>query len=106
MIEILRYINHISFRIEKIVIWSNKDLLSKLPENKLIEKVHYEVFEKNLVFRTIWQFTRLRLDAENKSAQFYMFPEVIICLSFLQLLRCVVTCYLLRKKNSGDMDFQ
>ena len=43
------------FGFSKVIIWSVKSTLNKIEDRPWLEKVHLSVFEKNLVFRVLWQ---------------------------------------------------
>jgi len=80
--EILNNLNPNEFNIEKIVIWSNKNTLYKLPDKNFIKKVVVPALEKNLLFRLGWQILRLKKNAQNEKCDVLFVPGGIFLSTF------------------------
>ena len=59
---------------EKVIIWSKRTTLNDLPDFDWIEKRHSPYFEKNLVFRVLWQKFKLRNELKLSGVNLLFLP--------------------------------
>lgn len=65
IINILKHFNYKNSKFKKIIIWANNELLSQIPNNKII-KIHFPIFEKFFFYRIIWQFFFFKKEIKKK----------------------------------------
>jgi len=59
---------------KKIIVWGNSSTLSQMPESSWLQKINPTIINKNIFFRSFWQFFILRRQAKVNKCNILLIP--------------------------------
>jgi glycosyltransferase involved in cell wall biosynthesis len=82
LLEIIKEFNPDRHGFNKIIIWSSKQTLDKIPDRICIEKINNRFIEKNFISTFIFQLFYLRIELKSKSCDIVLVPGGTFLSSF------------------------
>lgn len=74
LVELLNNCEPYLGQFTKIIVWSKKTTLDQLPNYDWIQKKHSPFFEKNLIFRILWQKFKLKNELKHEAVNLLFLP--------------------------------
>ena len=74
LIEFLSSLDKSRHDFSKVVLWGSKNLIDKIPTRSWIESISYDIFEKNIIYRTFWQITKMKADVIQRGCTVLFVP--------------------------------
>lgn len=72
--ELLQAANPQSFEFFKVIVWSKRSTLDRIPDKHWLEKIHLKIFEKSIMHRMLWQRFQLSQMAQKSGCDVLFVP--------------------------------